>query len=370
MEEALNELLKFVQIGARLDLKAVAVEHVLGLTGTPEGVEAVYNKPQLIVSLISLLDDRTVPISKDASLCLVNVSATEKGASNLITVDVNKDCPPLQVPPENIVTQCLTHIFNKESKIADHCCMILSNLTRPKYLIEQVIDIIEKSDKSYDELIDIFTKREFNKNAKLHYLGPVLSNLSQSSRVRKYILDKDKCVIQRLLPFTEYKESVVRRGGIIGTLKNCCFETDFHEWLLSEDVDILPRLLLPLAGPEEFDEEDNDKLPLELQYLSEDKKREEDPDIRCMLLEAITQLCSRRINREIIRDKNTYVILRELHKWEKDRKALIACENLVDILIRTEEEIAEDNLKEVEIPDHLNENFNKIINEELSKEDT
>lgn len=30
MEEALNELLKFVQIGARLDLKAVAVEHVLG----------------------------------------------------------------------------------------------------------------------------------------------------------------------------------------------------------------------------------------------------------------------------------------------------------------------------------------------------
>lgn len=45
-------------------------------------------------------------------------------------------------------------------------------------------------------------------------------------------------------------------------------------------MDILPRLLLPLAGPEEFDEEDNDKLPLELQYLPSDKNREEDPDIR------------------------------------------------------------------------------------------
>lgn len=45
-------------------------------------------------------------------------------------------------------------------------------------------------------------------------------------------------------------------------------------------MDILPRLLLPLAGPEEFDEEDNDKLPLELQYLPSDKSREEDPDIR------------------------------------------------------------------------------------------
>lgn len=53
-----------------------------------------------------------------------------------------------------------------------------------------------------------------------------------------------------------------------------------------------------------------------------------------MLLEAITQLCSKKVNREYVRDKNTYIILRELHKWEKDKKALLACENLVDILIR------------------------------------
>lgn len=56
---------------------------------------------------------------------------------------------------------------------------------------------------------------------------------------------------------------------------------EYHNWLLSEEVDILPRLLLPLAGNTEYDEEDNDKLPLELQYLPEDKKREDDPDIRC-----------------------------------------------------------------------------------------
>lgn len=30
MDNALNELLQFVQIGARIDLKAVAVEHILG----------------------------------------------------------------------------------------------------------------------------------------------------------------------------------------------------------------------------------------------------------------------------------------------------------------------------------------------------
>lgn len=65
---------------------------------------------------------------------------------------------------------------------------------------------------------------------------------------------------------------------------------DYHSWLLGEKVDILPRLLLPLAGPEEFDDEDNDKLPEELQFLEPEKTREPDPDIRKMLVEAVTQV--------------------------------------------------------------------------------
>lgn len=68
------------------------------------------------------------------------------------------------------------------------------------------------------------------------------------------------------------------------------FITDHHEWLLSPEVDILPFLLLPLAGPEEFDEEDNEKLPLDLQYLEQEKQRETDIDIRKMLLEALLQV--------------------------------------------------------------------------------
>ncbi|KAK9753114.1 protein of unknown function (DUF384) [Popillia japonica] len=272
--------------------------------------------------------------------------------------------------------------------------MILSNLSRSPRYTEKIIDLMEKADVTFDVLINAFTRNKYNnKGANLHYLGPVLSNLSQSVHVRKYILDRDRCVIQRLLPFTEYKDSHIRRGGIVGTLRNCCFDVDHHDWLLSEAVDILPRLLLPLAGNTEYDEEDNDKLPLELQYLPDDKAREDDPDIRCMLLEAITQLCAKRQNRELIRDKNTYVILRELHKWEDDRKALLACENLVDtyvilrelhkweddrkallacenlvdILIRTEEEIGEDNLQEVEIPVDLQEKFKKDDNAALEE---
>lgn len=55
-------------------------------------------------------------------------------------------------------------------------------------------------------------------------------------------------------------------------------------------MDILPHLLLPLAGPEEFPEDDMEKLPPDLQYLGDDKQREADPDIRKMLLEALLQV--------------------------------------------------------------------------------
>ncbi len=53
-----------------------------------------------------------------------------------------------------------------------------------------------------------------------------------------------------------------------------------------------------------------------------------------MLLESLHQLCATKKGREYLRDVNAYIILRELHKWEKDASALLACENVVDILIR------------------------------------
>ena len=55
-------------------------------------------------------------------------------------------------------------------------------------------------------------------------------------------------------------------------------------------MDVLPALLLPLAGPEQFMEDEIEKLPEDLQYLPDDKQREPDPDIRRMLLEALMKV--------------------------------------------------------------------------------
>ena len=53
---------------------------------------------------------------------------------------------------------------------------------------------------------------------------------------------------------------------------------------------MLPRLLLPLAGPEEFDDDDVERLPDDLQYLPPDKEREPESTIRKMLVEALLQV--------------------------------------------------------------------------------
>lgn len=162
--------------------------------------------------------------------------------------------------------------------------------------------------------------------------------MGQVSSGRNLFCNKSQPLLQRLLPFAHYKDSYLRRSGIIGLIKNICFDTYQHEWLLSDDVDILPSILLPLAGPEEYDDEDNDKFPPELQYLGPDKIREEDPNLRKILLESLSQLCATRLGREYLRSKGTYEILRELHKWQieynESKEILLTCENVVDVLIR------------------------------------
>ena len=62
--------------------------------------------------------------------------------------------------------------------------------------------------------------------------------------------------------------------------------------MLNDEVDLLPALLLPLAGPEQFEGEEDkmEQLPEDLQYLPDTKQREPDPDIRKMLIETLMKV--------------------------------------------------------------------------------
>ncbi|XP_026461779.1 protein HGH1 homolog [Ctenocephalides felis] len=373
--ESLKEILQFLDINARLDLKQVALTHVLSLTGSPEGLSLITSLKELLLALLKLTNDPSDVIAKDAALCLINISASENGSVCL-----------METMKHDLVDQGLKNILNNDSKLADPFCMILNNISRKPAQAQEIIDLMCKSTDDENECSEIYfhnieklmkcyTDVNYNKFAKLHYLGALFSNLTQCPMGRAVFIREDKFLLESLLPFISFEGSFIRRGGAIGLLKNLCFDKSIHKILLgqSSHIDILPYILLPLAGPEEFDEEDNDKLPIQLQYLGPDKKREEDPTLRVMLLECLEQLCSTRDIRNILRDRGTYEILREYHKWETkqvslklgDKASLLACENVVDILIRTEEEIGTDDLKSLEIPSDLVEKFNNMDKEFL-----
>ena len=53
--EEIREILQFLEPSARLDLKIVALQHILGLTGSPEGLELISQVPELVRYYMILL---------------------------------------------------------------------------------------------------------------------------------------------------------------------------------------------------------------------------------------------------------------------------------------------------------------------------
>ncbi|XP_068578405.1 protein HGH1 homolog [Cebidichthys violaceus] len=338
-ESKAAELLSFLSPDTRPDVKGHTTEYILGLSGHRDGCHFLRSNPDLVVAVFALTSDPSIAIVKDCYYTLINLSADATLHQVLVT-DVK------------VLPVLLKKLLDPEYLFSDQICTILSNLTRHTKTCKTAFKVFQEV-VGLAQLVDIFCTEDYNKKAKFHYLGPLLSNLTQLPEARNYLMDKDRCVIQRLLPFTQYQASVVRRGGVIGTLRNCCFDHAHHEWLLSDAVDILPFLLLPLAGPEELTEEENEGLPVDLQYLPEDKKREDDPDIRKMLLETLLLLTATRAGRDTLKDKSVYPIMREFHRWEKDVHVTAACEKLVQVLIGDEPERGMENLMDVDIPEDV-----------------
>ncbi|XP_072946993.1 protein HGH1 homolog [Epargyreus clarus] len=352
-KDPLDELLDFLKSESRIDLKHISLEHLVGVSGTEEGIKVLLSKESLILSVIYLTDDKVDEIAKNALLLLVNVSAYPQGAVELLKYrpDTSK----------SVLDMLIGYVSNPNKKHADAACMILSNITRQEDNVETCVDTCLPH---LNNILNAFVNTDFNKHSNLDYLAPFLSNLSCSSRVRKWLTEEKPYIpLLKLLPFCNYERSNIRRGGAIGTIRNLSFDTDYHNFLLNDDLDLLTYLLSPLMGNEDYCDEEMDKLPISLQYLPKEKSRDPDIDIRKMIIETLNKLCSKRHGREILRQNGVYYILREYHKFEKDAAVRLACENVVDILIQKEEEVGAEDLSTVEVPDEMVDKF-KAMDEE------
>lgn len=146
--------------------------------------------------------------------------------------------------------------------------------------------------------------------------------------------------LTKLIVFTEHS-SAIRRRGVASTIKNVTFDVPTHTRLIasvgSEAVDVIPHVLLPLMGPEEYSDEDTEGMLDELQLLPPDKEREHDNDILKTHLETLLLLTTTREGRDHLRHVKVYPIVRETHAHVEDDEVREACDRLVQVMMRDEE---------------------------------
>ncbi|XP_014260071.1 protein HGH1 homolog isoform X2 [Cimex lectularius] len=331
--------------GGDVGLKEMVLKYVLLMSGKDDCSQLT--KDDVIINdLLEVAAKNNNSTGQLALDSIINITSSELGCNKV-------------VESLNHLKKILKFSLERNSMLADRACKILSNVTRQENLAVKVGRMII-SDHGLSVLIGAISDKSYNSSGqRLEFLAQAFGNLTQCVEFQNFLVDPVNGQLQRVLPVLHSGVTLVERSGIASALYNCLFDTKSHMTLLEAPFDILPVLLLPLAGPEEFDEEEYDKMPLELQYLPEDKRREADPHVRNLLLRSLLLLCSTKPCRIFVRDRNTYLILREYHKWEKDRVNLLAVENVIDILIRTEEEIGVNDLKSVEVPDDLKNKFEK-----------
>ncbi len=180
------------------------------------------------------------------------------------------------------------------------------------------------------------------------HFAAVLMNATQVEQGRKFVMklscadekSKSASVLQNVIQELR-SPNPVRRRGVAGTIKNCCFEKDSSWWLINE-VKVIQKILYPLAGPEELEVDEKRGMDPDLWLEGPDKIREIDQVTRLLLVEAILLLCATgRRSRESLRLQKTYTILKLLDMVEESEEVSERINEIVQFLRRDEEGTAE-----------------------------
>ncbi|KAJ4412373.1 Protein hgh1 [Didymella pomorum] len=354
MPTELEELVEFLHHG-NTQIRQAAAEHLVGYS---QADVPLFKRNQLEpVKDLKLLVKDYAPIAKNALTILINISADLE-----VLKDISKDDAFLEL--------LLSRITNKKEPNANEIAMLLANMAKDDSL-QRVLELkrdvpkeLSTSKWAMDQLMDCFVKGAegaYNAKADYDYLSYFFADLAKFEKGREYLTtpqehDSNIIPITKIQVFTDHK-SHIRRLGVASTIKNAAFRVPAHPVLLSnlpEDptlpapgigANLLPYILLPLMGPEEYADEDTEGMLDELQLLEPDKEREPDHEIVKSHLETILLLTTTPEGREVLRKVKVYPIVRECHLHFENEDVREACDRVVQILMRNEEG------EEEEIPD-------------------
>ncbi|BGP21389.1 hypothetical protein Rt10032_c01g0103 [Rhodotorula toruloides] len=321
-------------------------------------------------------------VEQIATMCADNELIAHDAVSALINLSSMLEVVQRLHKLPGFVTGLVRLIVDEKALLSDLACMLLSNMSKLDSISRQILGLrvpigpkapagegetaaaAEGDDEiaALDLLLEVFLRGEgkkYNPNANYDFLASVFANVSLLPQGRAFLLaTPDRSVeppLAKIISFTEHP-STIRRGGVASTIKNAAFEKAGHTRLVAPSndgpaeegcIDLLVQLLLPLCGNEEFDIDVLDELPSELQLLPSDKTREPDPQIRTILVETLVLLATNRSNREAMRNRGVYPVIKEAHLKETAPAVKEAMVRLVNLLMR--DEGAETALEEVDV---------------------
>ncbi|KAJ5772026.1 Oligopeptide transporter OPT superfamily [Penicillium odoratum] len=334
MPTEVEDLVDFLHHG-NSQIRQIACENLVGYSIAQP---SLFKRHQLLpIRDLKLLTRDYTPIAKNVLTILVNLSADEEILKTLAEDDA-------------YIETLLWKLTNIKDPNVDETAMLLANLVKSDHLQKlhtlkrRIPQGVSTSENAIDQLMDCFVKGAeggLNKNANYDYLSYFFADLSQTEQGRAYFTtrqDYDGVVpITKLTVFTEHK-SDIRRKGVASTIKNVAFDIASHPMLFAEEeANLLPYLLLPIAGPEEFPDDEMALMLPDLQLLPPDKQRESDPTILTTHLETLLLLTTTPEGRAQMRAVQVYSFIRECHLNVEDEDVREACDRLVQVLMRDEE---------------------------------
>ncbi|CAJ2501934.1 Uu.00g047870.m01.CDS01 [Anthostomella pinea] len=335
MRTELEELVGLVA-DPKPEVRGIAAEHLVPYSISQPGIFKV-DKLGPVKNLKLLVRDHP-KIAEHIVTILINLSADREVLESLATDD-------------KFLSEVFRQVVNPSEPNANLLSMLLANLAKWDSL-KRVLELkqsppeeLKSNDMIMNQLLDLFVKGAdgtYNKNADFDHLAYLFADLTKHAEVRHHFVrkqDYDGVIpLTKLKVFTEHK-SDVRRKGVASTIKNVAFDVPSHPLFMSEDdIDILPYILLPIMGNEEYDEEDSMAMLPDLQLLAPDKQRDTDPAIIQTHVETLLLLTSSREARERMREVKVYPLIRETHLRVQNEGIQEACERLVQVLMREEEQ--------------------------------
>ncbi|XP_031981502.1 protein HGH1 homolog isoform X3 [Corvus moneduloides] len=199
-----------------------AAEAALALSGSASGRALLASNPAALSALAAM------------------AASASRGAHTALAALVNASAEPAALEPLLAALPPLLPLVPSSGAV----CGLLANLSREPEAAPRVLRALGPG---AEPLL-----RALSGARPPAELGALLCNLSQAPEGRRVLLDRSRPLVPRLLPLIRSPDSAELRRGVVGALRNCCFEHDCHAWLLSPALEALPALLLPLAGPEEL----------------------------------------------------------------------------------------------------------------------